>query len=84
MLEDSAKLPSKINPVKQKFSKSETVGPPTVYLLNFARFLDACGIMIKLFHPIDTQKLSRHSLLLFDTTSDSGKVRKTTVSELPL
>ncbi len=52
----------------QGFSKSET---PPLYLLSFAQFLDAYGIMIILFDPIDTQQLSQESLiLLFDITSD--------------
>ncbi len=58
----------------QGFSKSETVGllsdkawkkaPPTVYLLSFAQFLDAYGIMIILFNPTDTQQLSQDSLIV--------------------
>ncbi len=70
--------------------KSETVGLPSdkawkkappqtplVYLLSFAQFLDAYGIVIMLFDPIDTQELSQDSLiLLFDVTLDYTKYIK--------
>ncbi len=61
----------------QEFSKSETVGLPSdeacnavpLYLLTFTRFLDAYGIVIMLFDPIDAQQLSQESLILrFDYT----------------
>ncbi len=68
-------------PVPQGFSQSEAVGlpsgeawknvslPPSVYLLSFAQFLDACGVMIMLFDPTDTRHLSQDCLiLLFDIT----------------
>lgn len=46
-----------------------------VYLLSFAKFLDAFGIMIMLFVITDTLQFSQDSLiLLLDITSDYTKI----------